>query len=48
MGKKFEKIGEFATKSSEYVEKGKKLLEVAAMLVTAVGAFAEVLTKNKK
>lgn len=48
MGKKFEKIGEFATKGSEYVEKGNKLLQVAAILVTAVGAFAEVLTKNKK
>lgn len=48
MGKKFEKIGEFATKGSEYVEKGNKLLQVAAILVTAVGTFAEILTKNKK
>jgi hypothetical protein len=29
MGKKFEKIGEFATKGSEYAEKGAKLLQVA-------------------
>ena len=48
MGKKIEKLGKFATKGSEYVEKGNKLLQVAAMLVTAVGTFAEILTKNKK
>ena len=48
MGKKIEKMGQFAAKGSEYVEKGEKLLQAATMLFSAVGAFAQALTKNKK
>ena len=46
MGKKFEKIGEFATKGSEYAEKGKTLLHVAAVVTAFIGMLAKMLSKK--
>lgn len=46
MGKKFEKIGEFATKSSEYAEKGKTLLQVIVAVGAGIGMLAKMLSKK--